>query len=92
MLGAAIKRDVLAELSTAVASYLTTMAATAECLEKAWPEVGAPYRKRIQGLQSRLSFDVTRAAIKDSSETLQAELRDYAGVVNRLQTERNVDL
>lgn len=75
-----------------MAAYLTSMSVTAECMEKAWPEVGAPYRKRIQGLQSRLSFEVTRAAIKDSSETLQAELKDFSEVVNRLQTERSLDL
>lgn len=92
MLGAAIERDVLAKLSTAMAAYLTTMAVTAECMEKAWPEVGAPYRKRILGLQSRLSFEVTRTAIKDSSEALQAEIKDFAEVVDRLQTERSVDL
>ena len=92
MMGAAIERDVLAELSTAMAAYLRTMTATAQCLEKAWPEVGAAYRTRIHGLHSRLSFDVTRAAIKESSETLEAELQDFAGVVNRLQTERSVDL
>ena len=92
MMGTAIERDVLAELSTAMAAYLTTMAVTAECMEKAWPEVGAPYRKRIQDLQSRLSFEVTRAAIKDSSVSLHAELKDFAEVVNRLQTERSLDL
>ncbi len=92
MMGAAVERDVLAELSTAMAAYLTAMSVTAECMEKAWPEVGAPYRKRLQGLQSRLSFEVTRAAIKDSSETLQSELKDFAEVVNRLQSERSVDL
>lgn len=92
MTGAAIERDVLAELGAAMAAYLTSMSVTAECMEKAWPEVGAPYRKRIQGLQSRLSFEVTRAAIKDSSETLHAELKDFSEVVNRLQTERSLDL
>jgi len=92
MMSTAIERDVLAELSTAVAAYLTTMAATADCLEQSWPEIGAPYRKRIHGLQSRLSFDVTREAIKDSAETLAEELKDYACVVSRLQNERSVDL
>ena len=92
MMGTAIERDVWAELSTAMAAYLRTMTATAECLEKAWPEIGAPYRTRIKGLHSRLSFDVTRAAIKESSETLEAELRDFGVVVNRAQTERTIDL
>jgi diguanylate cyclase (GGDEF)-like protein len=92
MMGAVIERDVLAELSTAMAAYLRIMTATGECLEKAWPEIGEPYRKRIQGLHSRLSFDVTRAAIKESSETLATELKDFAGVVNRARTESTVDL
>ncbi len=88
----AIERDVLAELSTAVASYLSAIAATAECLEQACPDVGGPYRQRLLRLRSRLSFDVTREALKDSTETLVAELKDYAGVVNRVQTQRGVEM
>lgn len=92
MMGAAIERDVLAELSAAMAAYLTAMTATAECMEKICPEAGAPYRRRLQGMQSRLSFDVTRLAIKESSDALQAELRDFAEVVSRRQSELSVDL
>ena len=88
----AIERDVLAELSAAMAAYLTNVTTLGDCLERAWPEVGAAYNKRIQGLHSRLSFDVNRDAIRESSQHLQAELKDYADVVSRLQNERSVDL
>ena len=88
----AIERDVLAELSTAMVAYLKNMAAMGTCLEQAWPEIGLTYNKRIQGLHSRLSFEVTREAIRESSELLQAELKDYAEVVHRLQSERSIDM
>lgn len=87
-----IERDVLAELSTAMAAYLKNMAAVGTCLEQAWPDIGVTYNKRIQGLHSRLSFEVTRDAIRESSELLQTELKDYAEVVHRLQSERSIDM
>jgi GGDEF domain-containing protein len=85
-------RDLLAELSNAVAAYLNSMAAMADCLEKTYPDVGGPYRQRIHRLQWRVSFDATREAIKDSSQTLEAELKDYASVANRVLTERGVEM
>ena len=48
----AIERDLLGELSNAVAAYLSTMGVTADCLEQSFPEVGSPYRKRIHSLLS----------------------------------------
>ena len=85
-------RDLMAELANAVAAYLSTMEVTADCLEESYPEVGTPYRKRIQALQSRVSYDATPKEIKDSAQAIQAELRDYASVAKRVRTERSVEL
>ena len=91
-MGPAIEHDSLAELSTAVAAYLNLMAASADCLEQTYPDVGSVYRQRIHRLRSRVSFHATREAIKDSAETMQVELKDYAGVANRVLTQRSVEL
>jgi len=85
-------RDLLAELSNAVAAYLSTMEVTAECLDESYPEVGGPYRKRIQALQSRVSYDATPKEVRESARAIQAELRDYASVAKRVRTERSVEL
>src|SRR5665213_1882871 len=85
-------RDLMAELSNAVAAYLSTMEVTAECLDENYPEVGSPYRKRIEALQSRVSYDATPKEIRESAKAIQAELRDYASVANRVRTERSVEL
>jgi GGDEF domain-containing protein len=84
-------RDLLAEFSNAVAAYLNSMSAIADCLEQTHPEVGGPYRQRIQRLRSRVAFDASREAIKKSASTLESELKDYAGVAHRVVTERGVE-
>jgi len=85
-------RDLMAELANAVAAYLSTMEVTADCLEESYPEVGTPYRKRIQALQSRVSYDATPKEIRESVRAVHAELRDYASVAKRVRTERSVEL
>ncbi len=85
-------RDLLGDFSNAVAAYLNVTAALADCLEQACPDVGGPYRQRIQRLRSRVAFDATREAIKDSAQTLEAELKDYAIVANRVMTQKSVEL
>ena len=82
----------MAELANAVAAYLSTMEVTADCLEESYPEVGTPYRKRIQALQSRVSYDATPKEIRESVRAVHAELRDYASVAKRVRTERSVEL
>ncbi len=84
--------DHLADLSHAVAAYLNVMAATADCLEQAFPDAGGPYRQRIHRLRARVGFAATRDAISSSAQTLQDELKDYSGVVSRILTERSVEL
>src|SRR5258708_16665181 len=88
----AIERDLLGELSNAVAAYLSTMTVTADCLEQSFPEVGGPYRNRIQSLLSRVSFDATREAIADSSQALQDDLKDYATVARQVRIKRSLEL
>lgn len=85
-------RDLLSEFSHAVAAYLNVTGALADCLEKSCPEVGGPYRQRILRLQSRVAFEASREAIRDSERTLKAELSDYALVANRVMTQKSVEL
>jgi hypothetical protein len=92
MMSAAIERDYLAELSSAVACYLRTLSAIAGCLGQASPEVGPTYGKRMEKLRARLSFQPTREAIHDSLEIVEAELRDYAVVAARDRDQRDLDL
>ena len=91
-MSASIERDLLGDLSHAVAAYLSVLAATGDCLEQTFPDVGGPYRQRINSLRSRVAFHATREAIKESSETVQEELKDYANVASRVFTQRSVDL
>jgi GGDEF domain-containing protein len=86
------ERDYLAELSSSIASYLTTLTAVAECLGQTCPEIGTPYRKRIAQLRARLSFEPTRETIKESARTLEAELTDYAAVAGRYLYQHDLDL
>jgi GGDEF domain-containing protein len=88
----AIERDLLGELANAVAAYLSTMEVTADCLEQSFPEVGSPYRKRIQSLHSRVSFDASREAIADSAQILQDDLKDYATVAKQVRIKRSLEL
>jgi len=88
----AIERDLLGELANAVAAYLSTMTVTADCLEQSFPEVGSPYRKRIQSLHSRVSYDASREAIAESSQILQDDLKDYATIAKQVRIKRSLEL
>jgi GGDEF domain-containing protein len=91
-MGPAIERDLLGELANAVAAYLSTMEVTADCLEQSFPEVGSPYRKRIQSLHSRVSFDASREAVAQSAQILQDDLKDYATVAKQVRIKRSLEL
>src|SRR5271166_4352921 len=65
-------------LHTAVNSYLTTLLAVSECVGDACPEVGGPYRHRLNRLRSRLAFDTTPEAITESTIVVERELKDYS--------------
>jgi len=88
----AVQHDRLADLSNAVAAYLNLMTVTADCLEQTFPDVGGAYRQRIERLRWRVAYDATREAIKDSSQTVHAELKDYSSVASRVLTQRSVEL
>ncbi len=68
----------LSALHTAVSGYLSTLLAIAECVGKACPEVGGPYRHRLSRLRSRLAFETTPEAISESTTVIEVELADYA--------------
>ena len=68
----------LSALHTAVTGYLSTLQAIAECVGKACPEVGGPYRHRLSRLRSRLAFETTPEAITESATVIERELADYA--------------
>jgi GGDEF domain-containing protein len=87
-----MERDTLAELSCAVACYLNAMAAAADCLEQACPNVGGPYRQRLHRLRARLAYDPTRALLEEGEETFEAELKDYASVAGGYLQQRSVEL
>jgi GGDEF domain-containing protein len=86
------ERDYLAELGSAVASYLNVLTAVAGCLASVCPEIGTPYRKRLEQLRTRLSFEATPEAIKASAKTVEEELKDYAMVTARYLDEHDLVL
>lgn len=58
--------------------YLATLAAIADCLGAACPEVGGPYNERLTRLRSRLAFDSSAEAIAESQELVERELKEYS--------------
>jgi len=86
------ERDYLADLSSSVACYLTTLRAVADCLGQACPGVGIPFRNRIGQLRARLSFEPTREAIRVSAATLEEELKDYAAAAAQYLGRHDLDL
>ncbi len=59
-------------------TYLAMLAAVADCLGAACPEIGAPYRERLTRLRSRLAFDSSDEAISESEQVIERELKEYA--------------
>ena len=87
-----VERDYLAELGSAVASYLNVLTAVADCLGSACPEIGSPFRKRIAQLRTRLSFHPTPEALKTSAKAVESELKDYALAAARYSDEHDLVL
>jgi GGDEF domain-containing protein len=85
-------RDHLADYSSVVASHLLTLAAISDCLGAACPEVGSLYRDRLSRLRGRLSYEPTREKIASTTQTVEAELRDYATAVARYQSQHELEL
>ena len=85
-------RDLLAELGSVVASYLSALTSVAECLAEASPEVGPPYRDKLKRVRARLSFEATAQSVHASVATLEAELADYAGSAVRYHERHAIEL
>ena len=85
-------RDLLAELGSVVASYLSVLTSVADSLAKASPEVGPPYRDRLKRMGARLSFEATARNIHESVGTLEGELTDYAGSAVRYHERHAIEL
>ena len=65
-------------LNTALSGYLSTLAAVADCLGEACPEVGGPYRQRLHRLRTRLAFRATAGAVEESAVAVAEELHEYS--------------
>ena len=85
-------RDVLGDLASALAGYLTIIGATADCLETACPNVGGPYRQRLNRLRARLSYDPRRELLRERTECFQVELKDYATAAGNYLGRRSVEM
>lgn len=92
MMETVIERDHLSELSSAVSCYLSLLSSVADCLGQASPEVGGPYRTRIAQLRTRLFFQSTPKAIKNSLKTVEGELADYGAVAAQYQDRHGREL
>jgi GGDEF domain-containing protein len=82
----------LSALHTAVASYLSTLLAIADCVGTACPEVGGPYRHRLSRMRARLAFDTNSAAIVESNATVEKELAEFAGKSAHYIAQHGVEL
>jgi GGDEF domain-containing protein len=65
-------------LQTALNGYLSTLAAIADCVGEACPEIGSPYRQRLHRLRTRLAFQLTPESMEDSVVSVAGELDEYA--------------
>jgi GGDEF domain-containing protein len=92
MMDTTTDRDHLLELSTTVSCYLSLLSAVGECVGAASPEVGGPYRKRIDQLRTRVFFQSTPKAITSSLKVAEGELSDYAAVAAQYLDQHDLDL
>src|SRR5258708_2336463 len=86
------ERDHLLELSSAITCYLSLISAVGDCVGLACPDVGGPYRKRIEQLRTRVFFEATPKAIKNSLKVMEGELSDYAAVAAQYLDQHDLDL
>jgi GGDEF domain-containing protein len=82
----------LSALHTAVTSYLAALLAISECVGKACPEVGGPYRHRLSRLRSRLAFDSNPRAIIESTAVVEKELAEFAQKSSGYVAQHGVEL
>jgi GGDEF domain-containing protein len=70
--------DHLADFGAALAAYICALEIAGECVAEVCPEVGKASSQRIRKLRTRLAFQPTREAIRESTEALRRELKQYA--------------
>jgi GGDEF domain-containing protein len=92
MIDPTTERDHLTELSSAVFCYLSLLSSVGDCIGQASPEVGGPYRKRIEQLRTRLFFQATAKTLRSSLKTVQGELNDYAVVAAQHIDQHDLEL
>lgn len=81
-------RDYRADLGAAVAAYLSTLEAIGSCISESSGDVGRPFGARIQKLRTRVAFNPTSDAIRDSAEVIRGELMNF-GTLSAMQFEQH---
>jgi GGDEF domain-containing protein len=76
----------------AASAYLATVAAMADCVGRACPEVGVPFRQRLHRLRSRLAFNVTTESIEKSAAIVARELEEYASKASHFLYQQSTEL
>jgi GGDEF domain-containing protein len=92
MIEAPVERDYFSELSSSVSCYLSLLAAVGECVGAASPEVGGPYRKRIEQLRTRLFYQASPRELHNSVKVVEGELSDYAVVAAQCLSQHDLEL
>jgi GGDEF domain-containing protein len=82
----------LSALHTAITSYLSTLAAIADCVGAACPDVGGPYRHRLTRLRGRLAFDSNPEAMTESNAVVERELAEYANRASQYFAQHGIEL
>src|SRR6185295_4707902 len=73
-------------------AYLATVAAMADCVGRACPEVGAPFRQRLHRLRSRLAFNTTPECLEKSAVVVARELEEYASKASHFLYQQSTEL
>jgi GGDEF domain-containing protein len=79
-------------LNATLTAYLASLAAIADCLGQACPEVGEPYRKRLHRLRGRLAFRATAGEVEESGVAVADQLNDFASLAARYLDQRGKEM
>ena len=63
--------------------YLSSLLTFAECIEAACPPVGAQYYDQLVRIRRRLTFNITKATLEETRDSLQTALTAYAEQAQR---------
>ena len=92
MLATSVERDYFSELSSSISCYLSLLTAVGDCMGAASPEIGGPYRKRIEQLKNRLYFQASSRELNNSVRVVEGELEDYAVVASQHLNQHDLEL